>query len=125
MENDVEPSSAIKDNSGKIDFTTGITGFITKTAIIAAAVVFSLGYIIPDFSKLPRIKNNERNNLILLSFIQNPHVLWKLSLLEEEKGKRESAIKYMEAAIGLLEMHGASDATIKKYQDRIGALKSK
>jgi hypothetical protein len=125
MENEAETPSEIKDNSGKIDFTRGIAGFITKTVIIAAAIVISLSYLTPDLSKLPRIKNSERNNLILLSFIQNPYVLWKLSILEEKKGKRDSAAKYMEAAIGLLEMHGATDLTIKKYQDRLDTLHSK
>jgi hypothetical protein len=47
MENEAETPSEIKDNSGKIDFTSGISGFITKTVIIAAAIVISLSYLTP------------------------------------------------------------------------------
>jgi hypothetical protein len=50
-------------------------------------------------------------------------VLWKLSALEATRGKKDNAVTYLEAAIGLLEMHGASEKTIKKYQDQIETLK--
>jgi len=90
--------------------------FIIKTIIVSFAIIISLIIFIPD---IPRIPETEENKLILLSFIQNPYVLWRLSELEELKGRKENAIKYMEAAIGLMEMNNASEKTIIKYRERM------
>jgi hypothetical protein len=52
-------------------------------------------------------------------------VLWRLSLIEEEKGDVKNAITFMEAAISLMEMNGAADGSIKKYHDRLSMLTKK
>ena len=106
-------------NNEGLDFSTGILGFFVKTAIVSMATVLSLSALLPDS---PRIPETERNKLILLGLIQNPNVLWKLSELEEAKGKYTNSISYMEAAIGLLEMNGAREITVKKYQARLDKL---
>ena len=111
--------SNVRSNEG-IDLSSGMSNFIIKTAIVSTAIVLSLGALLPD---IPKIPETERNKLIALSFIQNPNILWKLSSLEIVRGKKENAISCLEAAIGLLEMHGASEKIIKKYQDQIDALK--
>ena len=45
--------------------------------------------------------------------------------LEEAEGKADNAIREMELAVGLLEMHGADKQTIKRYSDRAEKLKTK
>jgi len=84
-------------NNEGFNFSTGIPSFIIKTVIVSMATVLSLSALLPD---IPRIPETERNKLILLGLIQNPNVLWKLSELEEAKGKYTNSITYMEAAIG-------------------------
>ena len=111
--------SNVRSNEG-IDLSSGLPNFIIKTAIVSTAIVLTLGALLPD---IPRIPETERNKLIVLSFIQNPNILWKLSSLEVVRGKKENAISYLEAAIGLLEMHGASEKIIKRYQDQLDSLK--
>jgi hypothetical protein len=106
-------------NNEGFDFSTGIPSFIVKTVIVSMATVLSLSALLPD---IPRIPETERNKLILLGLIQNPNVLWKLSELEEAKGKFTNSITYMEAAIGLLEMNDAREITVKKYQARLDKL---
>ena len=111
-----------------IDLPFGIQNFLAKTVIVSIAVVVSLSFLIPDLPNipdLPKIPETEQNKLLLLSFVQNPYVLWRLSEIEESKGKNENASKYMEAAIGLMEMHGATEKYLEKYRDRLIRLKAK
>ena len=68
------------------------------------------------------ILKEEKTKLYALSFIQNPAVLYKVSEIEEHNGKLGNAIRAMELAIGLLEMHGAEKHVIKRYQDRLEKL---
>lgn len=119
MNSNPNGESANNNNEG-IDFSAGLPNFIIKTGIVSVAIVLSLSALLPD---IPKIPETDRNKLILLSFIQNPNVLWKLSAIEAARGKKDNAVTYLEAAIGLLEMHGASEKTIKKYQDQIETLK--
>ncbi len=109
-------------NDDDLDFSKGIPNFILKTVIITIGVIFAISVLTPE---LPKIPETEKNKLILLSFVQNPNILWRLSSLEEEKGNIKNASSYLEAAIGLLEMNGASDKSLKKYQERLEKLNSK
>jgi hypothetical protein len=93
--------------------------FTIKSIIIFILIASSIG------SMIPRVRETERNKLIFLSFIQNPYVLWKISLIEEGNGDMIKAKLYIDAAIGLLEMNGASDKIINRYQERINYLNSK
>lgn len=90
--------------------------FILKTIIISTAIIMMADFLLPD---LPKIPKNEREKLFLLGFIQNPSVLWKLSVAQEEKDNIKEAITYMELSIGLLEMHGAPDKFLFKYNERL------
>lgn len=105
-----------------LDFSKGIPNFILKTAIVTIAITLSISYLLPE---MPRIPETERNKLILLSLVQNPNILWKLSIMEEEKGNNKKAVTYIEAAIGLMEMNGASDQSLRKYQERLEKINSK
>lgn len=114
--------SEIKSTDRAIDLSKGLPNFIIKTFVIVFSVTFALSALVPEFPKIPE---TERNKLVLLSFIQSPYVLWRLSLIEEEKGDIKNAITFMEAAISLMEMNGATDGSIKKYQDRLSKLTKK
>lgn len=108
-----------------IDFSKGIAGFLFKIIIffvLCYLTILSLVSLIPD---IPKIPETEKNKLILLSFIQNPYVLIRLAQLEEDKGNLNKAVTYTEAAIGLLEMHGASEKVLDKYNQKIINLKKK
>jgi hypothetical protein len=95
--------------------------FFYKVIIIFVAVNFTLYLSLPD---IPKIPETERNKLIFISLIQNPYVFWNLSIKEEESGKFKNAIIYIEAAIGLMEMNGASEKYIEKYRSKLIKLKS-
>ncbi len=107
------------------DFSTGIKSFILKTVIVTVATIITINSVIPELPELPRVPETERNKLILLSFVQNPYVLWRLSAIEQEKGNVKNASSYLEAAIGLMEMNGASDQSLKKYRERLEKINSK
>lgn len=102
--------------------------FALKVAVGLSLFIVFINIVLPDFSALNKSISNalgkEKNKIILLSFIQNPVALYKLSEFDEKDGKTAKAIQEVELAIGLLEMHGASSATISKYQERISYLKS-
>ena len=99
--------------------------FFLKTLIVTIAITASIGFLMPDIPEFPRIPETEKNKLILLSFVQNPYVLWRLSQREEIKGNLENAATYIEAAIGLMEMNGASEKNLEKYRNRLEKLKNK
>jgi len=118
-------SNEIKDHNktdNSFDFLTGVPIFILKTVIVTIAITISISNLLPE---LPRISETERNKLILVSLVQNPYVLWKLSIIEEGKGNNIKASTYIEAAIGLMEMNGASDKSLRKYQERLEKINSK
>ena len=102
--------------------------FALKMAIGAGIIVIFINIILPDFSALNKsissVLEQEKSKAIILSFVQNPVVLYKLSEFDEKEGKIIKAILDVEVAIGLLEMHGATASTIAKYQARINHLKS-
>jgi len=62
--------------------------------------------------------SKRENRAMVLSFIQNPVAL-KISGERdlEHKNFADATLKF-ELAVGLLEMHGASPATIRPYQAR-------
>jgi hypothetical protein len=109
-------------------------GFILKLSL----VVIALQLFLPDFSQLSNglyeqlfamrarislLTRDERTQIYALGLIQNPAALYQISLLDERKKQYVGAIRHMQFAIGLLEMHGAEKAVLKKYQDRLEALK--
>jgi hypothetical protein len=105
--------------------------FVAKAVVITILLSFFLDSLIPDFSepkaeleiKLANVMKEERTKLYLLSIVQNPAVLYKTSELAERAGKFDNALRDMELAIGLLEMHGADKSVIKRYSDRVERLK--
>jgi hypothetical protein len=112
--------------------------FVAKAIVITILLALFLDAFIPDFSqiredfsqqkaalkvKVANAMKDERTKLYALSFVQNPAALYKTSELAERDGKLDNAMRDMELAIGLLEMHGADKAVIKRYSDRLEKLK--
>ena len=104
--------------------------------LISLVILYSFSYlVIAEFDidseflrlrySLSKTFKEERTQLHLLSFIQNPAVLYKTSVMDEEEGKLKEAVRDMELAIGLLEMHGASSSVIARYNERLLKLQNK
>ncbi|GEM_PF-3028355 len=113
--------------------------FVAKAVVITILLALFLDAFIPDFSqiredlsqqkaalkvKVANALKDERTKLYVLSFVQNPAALYKTSEIAERDGKLENAMRDVELAIGLLEMHGADKQVIKRYNDRLDKLKS-
>jgi hypothetical protein len=109
--------------------------FTLKLAIVLLPIGVFLSLVLPDFSKIhegltkfqskieSRFKD-ERVKLYVLGLIQNPAALYKMSEIDAENGRMENAIRNIELAIGLLEMHGADKVVIKRYSDRLKEFKA-
>jgi hypothetical protein len=102
----------------KAKLTESLVPFIIKTTIL---FLFIGATIITIF---PKYRETERNKLILISFIQNPYTLSELSYIEERGGNNAKAVVYLEAAIGLLEMNGATEKALLKYKNKLDTLKN-
>ena len=96
--------------------------FILKVIIVTISIYLMTLFMTPS---IPKIPDNERNRLLLISFIQNPHVLYRLSVLKEESGDVEASILLVESAIGLLEMNGANNSVVERYKKRLDLLINK
>ena len=118
----------MKDAIPPPDGFQSLVAFTLKFAIVLALLGVSLGFVLPDFSAIKAgIKKNfqdERARLYVLSFIQNPAALHKTAEIEARNGKIDNAMRNMELAIGLLEMHGADKQVIKRYADRLEELRN-
>lgn len=117
--------------------------FVAKAIVVTILLALFLDAFLPDFTemrsefrtelsqktaavkdRLVKTFGNERAKLYILSFVQNPAALYKTSELAEKDSKFESAIRDMELAVGLLEMHNADKQVIKRYNDRLDKLKA-
>lgn len=98
------------------------TSFVTKVIIVAVSVAVVISFLLPDTDKLKNL-DTPINKIFALSFIQNPEALYMVSEHWEEQKKYEHAIREMRLAIGLLEMHHADAAVLKRYKDRLEALR--
>ena len=117
-----------RQSSEKSLLNTELGKFCIKTGIVLVGIFILISIALPDFGEIKHdLKRFEtpKSKLILLSFVQNPAALWKISEIEETEDKTANAIREMELAVGLLETHGAEKQTIKRYSDRIEKLKAK
>lgn len=126
MENNQENINAIQKQS-PTNFG-GIEIFAIKTGITLIVIFILAIFILPDINEfrinLKRLET-PKSKLILLSFVQNPRALLKISEMEEAEGKLDNAIREAELAIGLLEMHGADKQVIQKYSNKVDELVAK
>ena len=106
-------------------------GFIFKLILAALMLQFFLPHFLNGAyeqlfvigAKLSSRIKDERIQIYALGMVHNPTALYQISLLDEKKKQYGSAVRHMEFAIGLLEMHGTERVVVKRYQDRLEALK--
>jgi hypothetical protein len=100
------------------------TSFVTKVIIVVVAIGALISFLMPNTDGLARF-DTEINRIFVLSFVQNPEGLFMASEIWESEKRYDFAIREMRLAIGLLEMHNADAAVIKRYRDRLTMLASK
>jgi len=111
-------------SSDNLFLKTDIGKFFVKSLIVVAMIFGGMYFLIPDARVFKGIETDQ-NKYIALTLIQNPRILWKMSETDESKGNLPNAIRDMEVAIGLLEMHGARLEVLQTYQNRLQALENK
>ena len=100
------------------------TSFVTKVVVVVIAILLVAAYLTPNTDRLKRF-DTPINKIFLLSFIGNPEALYMASEMWEEQKKYDNAVREMRLAIGLLEMHKADPKVLKRYRDRVEALRAK
>ncbi len=111
-------------SSDNLFIKTDIGKFFVKSLIVVAMIFGGIYFLIPD-ARVFKCLETDQNKYIAHTLIQNPRILWKMSETDESKGNLQNAIRDMEVAIGLLEMHGARLEVIQIYQNRLQALENK
>ncbi len=111
-------------SSDNLFLKTDIGKFFVKSLIVVAMIFGGMYFLIPD-ARVFKGLETDQNKYIALTLIQNPRILWKMSETDESKGNLPNAIRDMEVAIGLLEMHGACLEVLQTYQNRLQALENK
>jgi hypothetical protein len=106
---------SVQENSG--------TSFVTKVVVIVVAIGALISFLMPNTDGLARF-DTEINRIFVLSFVQNSEGLYMASEIWESEKRYDFAIREMRLAIGLLEMHNADAAVIKRYRDRLVMLSS-
>jgi hypothetical protein len=100
------------------------TSFVTKVVVVVVAIGALISFLMPNTDGLARF-DTEINRIFVLSFVQNPEGLFMASEIWESERRYDFAIREMRLAIGLLEMHNADPAVLKRYRDRLSMLSSK
>lgn len=100
------------------------TSFVTKVVVVVIAVGALISFLTPNTDGLARF-DTPINRIFMLSFVQNPEGLYMASEIWESEKRYDFAIREMRLAIGLLEMHNADAAVLKRYQDRLASLSLK
>ena len=113
---------------GKIrEIITSIVIFAGKLLVFVVVSLVAIEFYLPSLQEMnapiKRALANERNKLFLLGFIQNPAALYKVSEIDEKSGHMDSAKREMELALGLVEIQTSDKQVIKRYYDRLEALK--
>ena len=111
-------------SSDNLFLKTDIGKFFVKSLIVVAMIFGGIYFLIPD-ARVFKGLETDQNKYITLTLIQNPRILWKMSETDESKGNLPNAIRDMEVAIGLLEMHGARLEVLQTYQNRLQTLENK
>jgi hypothetical protein len=111
-------------SSDNLFLKTDIGKFFVKSLIVVAMIFGGIYFLIPD-ARVFKGLETDQNKYIALTLIQNPRILWKMSETDQSKGNLPNAIRDMEVAIGLLEMHGARLEVLQIYQNRLQALENK
>lgn len=123
----------------------GLSNFTVKTfifsavfsAVFAVGLSISLNLVLPDVYSIERLLEKarrqfgdelgkDRNRIRLVGFLtHNPQVHYKISLLDEQAGRLDSAIEEIELALGLFELGSANNPARQRYIKRLNELKQK
>lgn len=97
--------------------------FLVKTLIVVIMFFSGVAILLPNTKDMREHWNEfiskKENRALVFSFIQNPVALTMSGERDMERKNYEEATLKFELAVGLLEMHGASPATLKTYQARL------
>jgi hypothetical protein len=96
--------------------------FLVKSVIVSILFFSVTVMLLPNMKEVreewKEFASKRENQALVLSFIQNPVALTLSGERDlEHKNFADATLKF-ELAVGLLEMHGASPATIRPYQAR-------
>jgi hypothetical protein len=105
-----------------ISFLFNIYLSIIKIIIISLLISLSLYFFYNLIKKDLSVTRTDEAKIFLLSFVQNPEGLKKISEYYEKKGDFKKAIISMELAIGLMELHNANIAYLSSYKKRLNKL---
>ncbi|MBI4985088.1 MAG: hypothetical protein HZC24_07030 [Rhodocyclales bacterium] len=114
------------------DFFDQIVRFAAKTAVVVILVALGVKWVTPElrqgfgdkWAKLAQELGRDQPRLMLTGFlVRNPAVHWKVSEVKEREGDLAGAAEELELAVGLLEMSRADPAVLRRYQDRLAALR--
>jgi hypothetical protein len=110
----------IKENNLKE--LSGIGVFFVKSVIVSIMIYLVVTMLLPNMKNIREewkdFLSKRENQALVLSFIQNPVALTIAGERDIERMNYADAVLKFELAVGLLEMHGASPATIQPYQAR-------
>lgn len=111
----------IKENNLKE--LSGIGVFFVKSIIVSIMIYLVITMLLPNMKNIREewkaFLSKRENQALVLSFIQNPVALTISGERDIERNNYAYAALKFELALGLLEMHGASTATIQPYQTRL------
>ena len=106
---------------------SGIGVFFAKSIIAAIIFILAVKMLLPNVNNIreewKEFLSERENQALILSFIQNPVALTISGERDMERKNYAGAALKFELAVGLLEMHGASPATIQPYQVRFADAK--
>jgi hypothetical protein len=101
---------------------SGIIVFFIKASIVSILFISIVWMLFPNLKEIHEKWNDfaskRENRAMVLSFIQNPVALKISAERDFDRKNYDDATLKFELAVGLLEMHGASPATIRPYQAR-------
>ncbi len=107
------------------------------SAIFAIGLSISLNTVLPDAYSVERLLEKlggqvgtelgkDRNRIRLIGFLtHNPYVHYRISQLDEQAGRLDSAIEEIELALGLFELGPPNNPAKEKYLKRLNELQRK
>jgi hypothetical protein len=126
--------------SAKPQQKSSFLGFVVKAAIVTFCAALGIVYVFdsvvetlgekmdvrPYASRIRDALREDRARLRLRGFFtNNPAVHYRISLIEEQQGRLETAVDEIELAVGLLELHSSDRAAKDRYAARLQDLKRK
>jgi hypothetical protein len=107
------------------------------SAVFAVGLSVSLNTVLPDVYSVERLLEKiggqvgnelekDRNRIRLVGFLtHNPYVHYRISQIEEQAGRLDSAVEEIELALGLFELGPPNNPAKEKYLKRLNELQRK